>query len=239
MRLWKTPERLRRIALFFYGVIPILFFASLLARRMPWWQWNPTKEWPVWAGIALATTLIVFALLRTKRWALILVMIMGGCITLFTLALAIRQENVALGLFSVTLGITAFAYADRLASAFQVPAILPGVRWYQSLPEPIPGISIDWGQQKGLRLSQLDLDGLFVLGTFPRGTEKNLPSEMLLHYRGSKMTCDVQILSALASPKIDSSWAGIGVEFKNNDRDTRKELSDFIEVLRGEGHVST
>lgn len=238
MRLWKTPERLRRVALYLYCALPLAFLASLVARRMPWWQWEPALEWSYWASALVALSVLVIAIFRTQRWALVAVGILGGAFTLACLGYSVRQENVGLGLFSVAFGIIAYAYVDRLGSAFDTPAIRPGIRWYQSLPEPIPGVTVDWGDQKNLRLSKLDLEGGFVIGTFLRGAEKNLPSDMTLHYRGSKMGCEVRIVTSLAS-KIDSSWAGIGVEFKNTDRDTRKELSDFIEVLRGEGHVST
>ncbi|GEM_PF-2468143 len=238
MRLWKTPDRLRRVALTLYLAFPLAFLASLIARRMPWWRWNPADEWIAWAASFAALSALIFALLRTKRWAYAFVVVLGVAFTLACLGFSIRQENVGLGLFSVFFGIVTYAYLDRLGAAFETPAIRPGIRWFQSLPEPIPGVTVDWGIQKNLRLSKLDLEGGFIMGTFPRGAEKNLPSEIMLHYRGSKMGCEVRLVTSLPS-KIDSSWAGIGVEFKNTDRDTRKELSDFIEVLRGEGHVST
>ena len=238
MRLWRTPERLRRVALVLYLALPLALFASLISRRMPWWRWEPAAEWPIWLGTFIGLSILVVAILRTKRPAIWMIAVLGGAFTLGCLFLSIRQENVGLGLFSVAFGIIAYAYFDRLASAFEMPAIRPGIRWFQSIPEPIPGVTVDWGDQKNLRLSRLDLEGGFVLGTFPRGAEKNLPSDVMLHYRGSRMACEVRVLTALAS-KIDSTWAGIGVEFKNKDRDSRKELSDFIEVLRGEGHVIT
>ncbi len=238
MRLWKTPERLRRIALWMYLALPLAFAASLIARRMPWWQWDPASEWKAWTGFFLLLSALVVSALRTKAWTFFAAGAIAGAITLSCLFYSIRQENVGLGLFAVAFGILAYAYVDRLGSAFEVPAIRPGLRWFQSVPEPIPGVTVDWGDRKDLRLSKLDLDGGFVLGAFPRGAEKNLPSEVTLHYRGSRMGAQVRILTSLPS-KIDASWAGIGVEFKNTDRDTRKDLSDFIEVLRGEGHVST
>jgi hypothetical protein len=238
MRLWKTPERLRRIALFLYLALPLAFLASLIARRMPWWRWEPAVEWPIWLTVFGGLTVLVFAVLRAQRWAIAATAIVGAGFTFACLFLSFRQENVGLGLFAVAFGIGAYAYVERLAAAFEMPAIRPGIRWFQSFPEPIPGLTLDWGERKGLRLSKLDLEGGFIIGTFPRGAEKNLPTDVTFHYRGSKMGCDIRILSSLPS-KIDSSWTGIGVEFKNTDRDTRKELSDFIEVLRGEGHVST
>ena len=238
MRLWRTPERLRRIALFLFGALPLVFLASLVARRMPWWSWSFADEWPIWLAVFVLLGILVVAILRTQRWAYLIVAALATAFGISCLFLSIRQENVALGLFAVAFGIVAYAYVDRLGSAFEMPAIRPGIRWFQSLPEPIPGVTVDWGDRKNLRLSKLDLEGAFVLGRFARGIEKNLPSEVTLHYRGTKMGSEVRVLTSLPS-EIDSSWAGIGVEFKNTDRDTRKELSDFIEVLRGEGHVST
>ncbi len=238
MRLWRTPEKLRRTAALLFFAAPLIFFSSLIARRMPWWRWNPLEEWPFWAGLLIGIALLVFAVLRAKRWAYILTALLCGVYAVGCVFLSIRQENVGLALFSIAFGVVSYAFLARLGSDFDMPAIRPGIRWFQTLPEPIPGVTLDWGDQKNLRLSKLDLDGGFILGQFSSGMEKSLPDEVTLHYRGSKTTCAVRILSALES-KIDASWTGFGVEFKNTDRDTRKELSDFIEVLRGEGHVST
>ncbi len=238
MRLWKTPERLRRISYYLFLTLPLAMIASLLSRRIAWWQWEPRTEWRTWAVLLLALSAIVLGILRAKRWAFYFSVAGLAALGITCLWYSIRQENVALGLFFVAYGIAAYAYLDRLWSSFQVPALSPGIEWYQTVPEPIPGLHLDWGDWKGLRMSRLDLEGGFILGNFPSGGEKNLPSEILFHYRGTKMSCHVRLLTALAS-KIDASWSGIGVEFKDTDRDTRKDLSDFIEVLRGEGHVST
>ncbi len=226
------------MAYLLFVAFPVLFSASLISRRMPWWQWNPLQEWLQWLSLFLFLCFSVFTLLRAKRWAVFILGAFAAFITLALLYTSLRQENVALGLFSIALGIAAFAYIERLWAAFQFPALAPGIRWFQSLPEPIPGLALQWGETKGLRLSQLDLGGGFILGQFLKGSEKNLPSEVTLHYRGSKVTCGVNLVSALSS-KINTSWAGIGVEFKNTDLDSKKDLADFIEVLRGEGHVIT
>ncbi len=238
MRLWKTPERLRRIAILLFLSFPVLLFASLLVRRMPWWQWDPTREWLPWIITLGVTSALAVAITRAHKWAVAIVAVAAGVLTLDFLFLSLRQENVGLGLFAVAFGIAGYAYVDRVWAALQFPALSPGTRWYQSTPEPIPGLALDWGDRRGLRLSQLNLEGGFILGAFDRGTEKSLPGEITLLYRGSKIACGVTLISGLAS-KINSSWAGIGVEFKNTDLDSRKDLADFIEVLRGEGHVSS
>lgn len=238
MYLWKTPGRLRRIALLLFVAFPLVFISSLLARRMPWWQWEAQLEGKYWLTGFFALSATYLGLLRTHRWALFLVGASSTLYTVFCLFLSVRQENVGLGLFAVVFGISVFGYLDRLWSAYQTPAVSPGMSWYQSVPETIPGLALDWGDLKDLRLSKLNLDGGFVVGNFPKGSEKNLPGEMTLLYRGSKTSCAVALIAALES-KIDSSWAGIGVEFKKTDRDSRKDLADFIEVLRGEGHVSS
>lgn len=238
MRLWKTPERLRRISVLFLLSFPILLLASLLVRRMPWWQWDPTQEWLQWTTVFVTICALLVALIKVQKWAVAVIAFAGTLLTIGFIYLSIRQENVGLGLFGLAFGITTCAYVDRLWSAFQFPALFPGIHWYQSIPEPIPGLAIDWGNHRGLRLSQLNLEGGFILGNFEKGTEKNLPTEITLLYRGLKIACGITLISGLAS-KINSSWAGIGVEFKNTDLDSKKDLADFIEILRGEGHVSS
>ncbi len=236
MRLWKTPERLRRISYYLLLLLPMAMVASLLARRMPWWKWNPSLEWRLWGPLFVGMIAVWIGIRRTHRWALFVATLAFTGFVAYCLFISLRQENVALGLFSVFTGISAFAFLDRLFSAYHVPALAPGMAWFQSSPEPIPGLRLDWGEHKGLRMSRLDSEGGFVLGKFDQGAEKNLPTDILFHYRGTKMSCAVERVTGLPS-KIDTSWIGIGVEFKNTDRDMRKELSDFIEVLRGEGHV--
>jgi hypothetical protein len=238
MRLWKTPDRLRRLAWLLFLLLPLAFFAQLLARRMPWWKWSFQTEWPKFAVVFGALCVVALGIFRTKRWAFYVVAVGLAAFTLTCLAYSVRQENVGLGLYSIALGIAAIGYVDRLGAAYLFPAISPGMRWYQSLPEPIPGLSVDWGERKGLRLSRLDLEGGFILGRIPKVDKKDLPNEITLHYRGSKISCRIEWIASLPS-KIDSSWAGIGVEFRNKDRDAKKDLADFIEVLRGEGHVVT
>lgn len=196
------------------------------------------REGLQWVVVFGLTAILVFALLRVQKWAVGIISALSAFLTLDLIYLSIRQEDVGLGLFAVIFGITAYAYLNRLWSAFQFPALFPGMSWYQTTPEPIPGLSLDWGDMKGLRLSQLNLEGGFILGSFEKGCEGDLPVEITLLYRGSKIACGVTVISSLAS-KINSSWAGIGVEFKNTDLDSRKDLGDFIEVLRGEGHVTS
>ncbi|MBC7384617.1 MAG: hypothetical protein H7301_00460 [Cryobacterium sp.] len=238
MRLWKTPGRLRRIAATLLAVIPLTFAAYLLARRMPWWRWDWEREGRYWISGSLFTLLLCAGLFRRSVAALLLVSGFSAVFPFLCLLYSVRHENVGLGLLSVALGLLAFGYLDRLWAAFDLPALSPGIRWYQGSPEPIPGLSLDWGDYKNLRVSKLDLESGFILGNFEIGSEKNLPSEITFYYRGSQIACGVRLVSALPS-KIHSAWAGIGVEFKNTDRDSRKDLADFIEVLRGEGHVSS
>jgi hypothetical protein len=237
MRLWKTPSRLRRISPLLFIALPLIFLSSLLARRMPWWRWDIQEEWRYWAGGLCGALVIYLGLRRTHRWAPALLTLSAGVYTLGCLMLSIRQENVMLGLFSVFFGIFAFGYLDRLWAAYQTPSISPGMGWFQSSPETIPGLFMEWGNKSGLRLSKLDLDGGFVVGDFEKGFEKSAPAEITLIYRDARTSCSIDLISALGE-KIDSSWRGVGIEFKKTDRDSKKDLSDFIEKLRGEGHIS-
>jgi hypothetical protein len=237
MRLWKTPERLRRLSVWLLAWVPLSIASQLIARRMPWWKWEPVREWPKFAAAAAAVIIVSLGIRRARRWALHASAIGLSAFVAVCLVYSLRQENVALGIFSIASGLAALAYVDRLRSAYRTPAIDPGLTWYQALPEAIPGLGVDWGERKGLRLSRLDLETGFVLGDLP-SDGKDLPGEITLHYRGSKVTCSIERIATLSSD-FGSIWAGVGVEFRNRDRDAKKDLADFIEVLRGEGHVVT
>src|SRR5690606_24975836 len=98
--------------------------------------------------VAGFTIFSAFFISRTKRWAFFTSA--AGIIVffLFCLGYSIRQENVALGLYSIALGIISFGFIDRLWAAYHQPAIFPGMSWYQSQPESIPGLSADWGENR-------------------------------------------------------------------------------------------
>ena len=115
---------------------------------------------------------------------------------------------------------------------FGAPYLSPGIRWYQGLPEALPGVSCDLG-----RVARISEEGFFVLGPFAEMTQKNLPTQATLEFKGRKLNCAVRPISAIKDDNPRSRYKGLGLQFKGNSKDFTKDIADFVERLRGEGHV--
>jgi len=240
MVLIKTPPPLLRSALIVWITPIVVALQTALFLDLPWWKLDWAffeRSVPIAAGI---TFFLWILLLRGTRGCRHLIVAAGVSWTVASGALAIYRDSAVLGLVALGLAVFWFFYSDLLASVFSLPYLNPGKRWYQSVPEPIPGLSCDlrFGEdvRKGFAISRLSLEGSFIVGTKAGFTKKKLPNEAILHFKGHKMACPISVISRMPENKGSDSL-GIGVQFKNSDLDFTKELADFVELLRGEGHV--
>ncbi len=241
MQLIKIPSALKKAALFVW-IMPIaVAIQTMIYRDLPWWKLEWTYfEWSV--PIATAVSFIFWILLvRGTPGSRHIVVLTSIFWISSSTALAFYRESVLLGLVSLALGIFTFFYADLLKSIFQLPYLNPGMNWYQSFPEPIPGLSADlkFGEEvkKGYVICRLSTDGGFIVSQKSGFSRKKSPSELTLHYKGQKITCPIQIISRMPENN-DLESHGLGVQFKDQGNDFMKDLADFVELLRGEGHVS-
>ncbi|HTL13210.1 MAG TPA: hypothetical protein VL588_12020, partial [Bdellovibrionota bacterium] len=147
---------------------------------------------------------------------------------------AIQEGGFWMGL--LTLGLCAYWYVwitwarRELGAAY----INPGLRWYVGRPKPLPGLvcRLDLSEGKrDLQVARLDAEGVFIFGL---PTLKKPPAGLLgleLAYRGRQVSCQAEPVGYLPDRQ------GMGLRFCENSADTRKELGDFVERLKGEGHV--
>lgn len=241
MQLVKTPSVLRKSAFLVWIAPLVVALQTMLYRNLPWWK----LEWSYFelsVPIATAVSFIFWVLLvRGTPGSRLIVVFTSVLWVIASTLLAFYRDSVLLGFVSLALGIFTFFYADLLKSVFQLPYLNSGMSWYQSLPEPIPGLSADlkFGDEikKGYMMSRLSTDGGFVVSPKSGFGRKKSPSELTLHYKGRKITCPIQIISRMPENKSSES-RGLGVQFKNQGNDFMKDLADFVELLRGEGHVS-
>lgn len=242
MHLSKIPSPLKKSAAFLW-LIPLLVVLQIaFFHKIPWWKvsWSYFER-----GLPIATllTLVLWMLLlRGHRFLLWILSTLAILWVLVTAFFAWQTDSAVLSMSAVGLGIFWYFYIDHLQAVLSLPYLDPGLSWYQTLPESIPGLSADllWGEvsQNGLQISKLSNEGAFVTSKSLRLGQKNLPSTLTLHYKGKKIICPTILISWVRrGRKADAEFQGIGLQFKNPDRDFIKELSDFVELLRGEGHV--
>jgi hypothetical protein len=98
--------------------------------------------------------------------------------------------------------------------------------------------------KRGFRLSRLDREGAFLFSSAEAGshftTRQELAglgnSEIRLCFKDKTVTCKGKVMRLL--DRHPTEGVGVGMQFCSMTPDMRKELNDFIEILRGEGYVA-
>jgi hypothetical protein len=86
-----------------------------------------------------------------------------------------------------------------------------------------------------LRVARIDQDGVFLMSE-PGGIfrlRRDQEAEMMFSYREKRILCRGQAVSVLDPDEAVAA----GFQFGGMSADAEKELGDFVETLRGEGHV--
>lgn len=216
----------------------------MLYLRAPWWRlpYVPMAAWS--ALVALLVIPLAVMIDRGRRWAFRVSMALGIAWSAFAVLASVWGRNTGLGYYSVLLSgywvLIYYVLRGELERSF----LDPRVQWYQGAPRPVPGLSCvvlsgeGQGQDQELRVSRLDEDGVFLFGG-SAALEKKSPMNLRLRYRGKELPCrgvPVAVLEGAAQGRA-AAKGGVGFQFEGMSPDARKRLGDFVEELRGEGHV--
>ncbi len=233
MRVVSVPLSLRVATSMLALSVPLVALELIIHARQPWWNlpYTSLQGWGVGVGIVCA--LLAYWTLAMKRWALPLMASIAVIWCCVSLTLTIRSENIALGFFTLFISmfwIGVYFWLDReLDRSF----LNSRKTWYQGLPEPIAGLLCDVpSAAQHLRVSRIDQDGAFVFSKYADKIENlGQVTELVFNYRNRQIRCMGKPVSIL------DGEVGFGFQFQHVSVDAKKNLGDFIEVLRGEGHV--
>jgi hypothetical protein len=191
----------------------------------------------VWSGaVALLCIPQAVWLSQGRRWAFWLSASFGAIWVLLSSWMAVRTSNAALGFFVAFLTLYFILTLSWIRREIGRSFVDPGIRWYEGLPRPIPGLDcqlVRGAHGETYRVSRLDRDGAFI---FRKGSPSELDlesekGELVFSFKGQSVRCTGSLVSLL------DRGDGAGFQFKAIPADRRKELGDFVERLRGEGHV--
>jgi hypothetical protein len=235
MKVIVLPARIQWVRAALLGSVVLAGIEAIVVTRAPWWR----LPWPTIAasmGIALAAVLpSAWAVANGRQWAVRAIEATGVVWVVLSTWGAIRFSSLAIALFAVVLAAFWTLMRSWAASELGRSFFDPRLRWYQGLPRPVPGLSCWWGagaSRQELRVSRLDEDGAFVFTPRPVPPEAR-PGEAIdleFTFRDRSLRCRGVPVAALGE-------AGWGLQFAGISPDGRKQLGDFVEILRGEGHV--
>ncbi|MGZ3689679.1 MAG: hypothetical protein ACXWPM_13025 [Bdellovibrionota bacterium] len=237
MRVLSTPGRLRLATAALFLCIPLAAIEIVIASKLPWWR-IPARTLGMWSlSIFLICVPLAAWLSAGRRWALQLTTLFLSAWVILSGWIAIRNHNTSVGFYAILLAflfLTEMRWVRReMGRSFYDP-LLP---WFQGLPKPIPGLvcqlNVGGGDAFPVQVSRMDREGAFLFHA-----REPLPAlksgqrfDVDFDFRNRKFHCQARPMRAL------STGLGAGFQFQGLSADLRKELGDFVEVLRGEGYV--
>lgn len=219
---------------------------SFLLERVPWWKISFTEiRLGFWIAFGVSIVCAI-AILRPRRWTIGFIASLLGLTALCGAVVAGLNESAMLALFTLAFSIASLFYLTSLREAFLEPYLNSLRPWYAGSPETIPGLGCDLkcGETalKDVPVSRINLDGAFLKIQNPSPssiieTLQKMPIHLTIRYKGQQASAEGEII-CVDYEKSDSARAGFGIRFNNQVPDLTKELADFLETLRGEGHVA-
>ncbi len=237
MRVISVPVRIRWICVALLAGPFLAAWEALIVPSAPWWKIPVLSLGIAFGGTLAAILPAIWALWRGRAWVLPWLAFVAALWIALSLGWFIRFANTSAGFFTVLLA----AYWMTIRAWIRVETGRsfqdPRVRWFQGLPKPIPDLSAVLSMREDrldCRVGRIDEDGVFVFqasgSRLPRPHRRDR-ADLQLNYRGRTVSC-------LCVPRVSlDNGAGLGFQFAEMTADARKVLGDFIELLRGEGHV--
>ena len=236
MRVFSIPVRLKCAVALLLLCVPLIALQVIVTFQSPWWN-LPLHQIEYWS---LAFSLICLPLctwlLSAKKWAFLITSGLSVLWVFLSAWIALKGRNPSLGFYTVFLSLFLLGSLLWIRSELGRSFLDPQLFWYQGLPKPIPGLScrVSVGDEMvQLRVSRFDQEGAFVFEA-KRKLEfisKIKALELSFQFRERKLICK-------GAPVVLTSTGNVlGVRFLRMSSDFKKEIGDFVEVLRGEGYV--
>jgi hypothetical protein len=236
MKVISAPSGLKWAAAAVFLTVPIAMLQAIVMARAPWWA-LPLRSMAIsaiWA--TLASVFVSVFLLRARRGFYWVLVGLGTLWAVLSALAAIRSRNPGMGFFTIFLGVFLGLLASWVKHEFGRSFFDPAMEWFEGAPHSIPAVDCEVGEgarKTRLKVSRLDEEGAFLyrLGTLEVPVRKSR-MELAFHFRDREVRC-----TAMPMLLFKRNSEGVGFRFEGNTPDQQKELSDFIETLRGEGYV--
>lgn len=236
MRVLSVPSGLRWAASALFVTIPLSALAVVIARNAPWWR-LPYGSIVLWSAPSLFLSVVLaLMLIRGSRLPERLVPLFLGFACFVCTVAAFRFHSTSLGFYTLILALVSGGYIVWLKAELSRSFYDPKIRWYQGLPQPIPGLSCEMSGAS-YRVGRLDREGAFVFQPeeSPGGAvSEKAPYELVFRFRSREVHCTgipIVVLDRVAKN------SGVGVQFKGMTPDMNKKLGDFVETIHGEGYA--
>ncbi len=240
MKVISVPRRLKFAVALLLLCIPLVVLEVIIVSRAPWWKlpYRSMGYWAILSGMIFIP--IMIWMISAKAWVLKLLLGISvlwlGVSGLFT----IQMHYPLLGFYTVFISIFLTAIMVLLKLEMERSYFDPQIAWFQGLPKPIPGLKcqLKAGEKEiTLNVSRIDRDGVFLFCTLNNALN-NTFLDSLIEASKVEMTFNFRSLCLICKgvPTLSiGDSTGLGIRFLDLSPDLKKDLGDFVEVLRSKG----
>lgn len=237
-----VPLRLKTAASTLLLCAPLVAIEVIIATRSPIWR-LPYRGMGYWSlSYFLVSVLLIFGLFRAQKWAFPTTAVFFSGWLIASVWVALATHHPLLGFYSIFLLAFFTLELTWLHTELSRSFIDPELHWYQGLPKGIPGLSCSLdagGRPLHLKVSRMDQDGVFLYAT-PKDQDSTLLLDILLQHKQVELTLcfEQNEVTCKGAPIVTiADGAGAGIQFLTHSADLRKNIGDFVEILRGQGYV--
>jgi hypothetical protein len=186
--------------------------------------------WPCWVAV-LVSVFSTLAILHGKKSGVFFAAGVWAATLAWGFLAALRFHDAGFGLYLIAVSALIFSWASWTLHELGRSFFDPQLHWFQGLPKPLPCVSCEISSSI-VQVSRLDREGAFVFSS--RGAVPEEIGPITFLFRDRRINCNGIAVRTLDRVRRRS---GVGIQFNGMSADSKKNLGDFVESLKGEGYV--
>jgi hypothetical protein len=238
MKVIRAPQSLLLAGAAVFAMVPLAVVTAGVFSRHVWWD-LPMREVSLAGWLALgAAAPLAWRIIMGRRGSLetaaVVFSLFGAVLVLRALVL----RGTLQGVWSLTVMAILLSVWMWIRRELSQPYFDPRMGWFVGVPRPIAGLRAEVQCEEpgsspvSMKVTRLGFSGVFA---FAEGPARHLSTEpsLELSFKDRKVRLKGQVVRHFLH--LGSGW-GLGVRFLPLSPDQKKDLGDFVNAIRSEGH---
>jgi hypothetical protein len=217
-------------------LVPLAVVTAGVFSSQVWWD-LPLSRLALagWTTLALVAPLS-WRIMMGRRGAIQALASFMALGSLFLVVRSIAMRGTLQGVWTLTVMAACLGLLSWVRRELGRPFFDPGLGWFVGIPKALPGVQARLGSAGdglSVRVARLGSEGAFVF-SFAGSPPAELSLEVELALGERKVRLNGKVVRRFIHQ--GSGW-GVGIMFGRPRPDQRKELGDFLNAIRSEGHA--
>lgn len=239
MRFHKVPQEYFKILIYFFGTSLLTILLAFIKDDFKWWALNWLQFRVPFVASLVSTLFFAFLFLKFPQWGKRWLLSHSFCLILyFFIETVIKPTTSHIVLLILTVSYC-FKIYQNILQYLKLPAIHLGLNWFQG-PQAFSPHLESYFLKENFTLpfltTSLSSNGLSGKSeTFEILDPKNQNQIIQLKFKNSTVKVRTDLICS--DQNINGSQSLIfGLKFNRLKPDEEKDLTDFLEIMRGEGY---